>query len=111
MDYAIVQCGGRQYRVAEGEVVEVDKLDAGPGAEIELDKVLMISQGDDVKVGSPFVAGAKARLRVLVQGRGKRVLVFRYKAKKGVRRRQGHRQSYTRVLVERIEGGGEPDGS
>lgn len=102
--YAIIKTGGKQYKVAEGDAIYVEKLDAGEGDEVTFGEVLAVV-GDDgeITVGKPFVDGAKVTGKVESQGRGKKILVFKYKAKANYRRRQGHRQPYTKVTVERIE--------
>ena len=100
--YAVVETGGKQYKVSEGMIVEVEKLPFKTGEEIELDKVLMVVDGDNVKVGRPFVEGA--RVKALVQGqiKGPKIIVFKYKPKKRYRRKKGHRQRYTRLLIKQI---------
>lgn len=101
--YAIVKTGGKQYCVEEGKKISVEKLDAEVGAEVVFDQVLLVA-GDDVKVGAPVVAGAKVTAKVLEQGKGKKIRIFKYKAKSNYRRRQGHRQPFTKVEVTKIEG-------
>lgn len=101
--YAIVKTGGKQYCVEEGKKISVEKLDAEVGAEVVFDQVLLVA-GDDVKVGAPVVAGAKVVAKVLEQGKGKKIRIFKYKAKSNYRRRQGHRQPFTKVEVTKIEG-------
>jgi large subunit ribosomal protein L21 len=101
--YAIIETGGKQYRVQEGETLNIEKLSAEAGEKVEVDKVLAVVNGDEIKVGSPLVQGAKVILRVLRQGRGKKIIVFKYKAKKNYRRKQGHRQPFSQVIVEKIE--------
>lgn len=100
--YAIMQTGGKQYRVAEGDTIFVEKLDAEEGAEVTFDKVLAVIDGEDVKVGKPLVEGASVAGKVVAHGKGKKILVFKYKAKANYRRRQGHRQPFTRVLIGKI---------
>ena len=100
--YAIMQTGGKQYRVAEGDTIFVEKLYAEEGAEVTFDKVLAVVDGEDVKVGKPLVAGASVTGKVVAHGKGKKILVFKYKAKANYRRRQGHRQPFTRVLIGKI---------
>ena len=101
--YAIVKTGGKQYCVEEGKKISVEKLDAEVGAEVVFDQVLLVA-GDDVKVGAPVVGGAKVTAKVLEQGKGKKIRIFKYKAKSNYRRRQGHRQPFTKVEVTKIEG-------
>jgi large subunit ribosomal protein L21 len=100
--YAIVQTGGHQYKVAPGDTIEVEKLDAEPGADLELGEVLMVSNGDGVQIGAPFVSGAKVLARVVSQGKGEKLIVFKYKPKKRYRRKTGHRQSLTRLSITDI---------
>ena len=102
--YAIIKTGGKQYRVAEGDVIYVEKLAANEGDEVAFDQVLTIVNDDDVKVGKPFIEGAKVTAKVEAQGKAKKILVFKYKAKSNYRRRQGHRQPFTKVVIEKIEG-------
>ncbi|MDW7673893.1 MAG: 50S ribosomal protein L21 [Bacillota bacterium] len=100
--YAIIETGGKQYRVQEGEVIHVEKVDVEPGQVLEVDKVLAVGGNGDFKVGTPSLDGAKVVLKVLSQDKAKKVIVFKYKAKKNYRRKQGHRQPYTKVVVEKI---------
>ena len=102
--YAIIKTGGKQYRVAEGDEIYVEKLAANEGDEVAFDQVLTIVNDDDLKVGKPFVEGAKVTAKVEAQGKAKKILVFKYKAKSNYRRRQGHRQPFTKVVIEKIEG-------
>ena len=102
--YAIVECGGKQYRVAPGETITVEKLPQAVGETVELDKVLLIGGGDKLVVGQPMVEGAKVTAKVVEQSKGKKILVFHYKPKKNIRKRYGHRQPYTRLKIEAIEG-------
>lgn len=101
--YAIVETGGKQYKVAEGQYIHVEKLPVEPGAEVRLDRVLLVSRDGEVKVGRPTVEGAAVVARAASHGRGRKILVFKYKPKKNYRRRAGHRQAYTRLVVEKIE--------
>jgi large subunit ribosomal protein L21 len=100
--YAIVETGGKQYKVNEGSIITVEKLPAEVGEEVVLDRVLMVC-GEECQVGSPVVEGAKVKAKVLQHGKGKKILVFKYKPKKNYRKRQGHRQPFTRLLIESIE--------
>lgn len=102
--YAIMETGGKQYRVSQGDVLRVEKLEVQEGEVIELDQVLLVSDESGVKVGNPYVEGAKISLKVQGQGRAKKVIVFKYKPKKNYRRKHGHRQPYTEVVVESIQG-------
>ena len=101
--YAIIKTGGKQYCVEEGKVITIEKLDVEAGAEVAFDEVLLVS-GDSVKIGQPTVAGAKVTGKVLEQGKGAKIRIFKYKAKSTYRRRQGHRQPFTKVQIEKIEG-------
>jgi large subunit ribosomal protein L21 len=100
--YAVVETGGKQYRVREGDVLEVERLPAEPGAEITFDRVLAVGGDGTLRPGTPLVAGAVVRARVLGELRGKKVVAFRYKAKANQRRKRGHRQTLTRVLITGI---------
>lgn len=101
--YAIIKTGGKQYCVEEGKVITIEKLDVEAGAEVAFDEVLLVS-GDSVKIGQPTVAGAKVTGKVLEQGKSAKIRIFKYKAKSNYRRRQGHRQPFTKVQIEKIEG-------
>lgn len=101
--YAIIKTGGKQYCVEEGKVITIEKLDVEAGAEVAFDEVLLVS-GDSVKIGQPTVAGVKVTGKVLEQGKGAKIRIFKYKAKSNYRRRQGHRQPFTKVQIEKIEG-------
>ena len=100
--YAIVRTGGKQYQVACGDQVRVEKLDGNVGDSIDLVDVLMVSDGDDVKVGQPVLENAKVTAKIAEQGRGKKVIVFKRKRRKGYRLKKGHRQSYTALKIEEI---------
>ena len=100
--YAIIKTGGKQYVVEEGKVISIEKLDVEEGAEVTFDEVLLVS-GDDVKIGQPNVEGAKVTGKVLEQGKERKIRIFKYKAKSNYRRRQGHRQPFTKVKIEKIE--------
>lgn len=99
--YAIIETGGKQIKVTEGQEVYIEKLDAEAGETVTFDKVLMIG-GDDVKVGTPLVEGATVTAKVEKQGRQKKIIVFKMKRRKNYRRKQGHRQPYTKVIIEKI---------
>lgn len=101
--YAIIKTGGKQYRVEEGQFIKVEKLDLENGSAVVFDEVMMVSTDNDLKVGKPFVAGAKVTGKVLDQGKEKKILVFKYKPKKRYRVKTGHRQPFTKVLIEKIE--------
>jgi large subunit ribosomal protein L21 len=100
--YAVIRTGGKQYRVAEGDVVIIEKLDAKENEEVTFDEVLLVADDSGVKVGKPLVEGAKVTATVEAQKKAKKILVFKYKAKSNYRRRQGHRQPYTKVKIEKI---------
>jgi large subunit ribosomal protein L21 len=104
MMYAIIETGGKQYRVQEGNVLKVEKLEVLEGETVELDRVLAFKKDEELTIGAPFLAGVKVVAQVLEQGRGKKIIVFKYKAKKNYRRTQGHRQSFTKLRIEKIEG-------
>ena len=101
--YAIIQTGGKQYKVAEGDTVLVEKLEAAEGDVVTFDQVLTVVKDSEVVVGKPVVDGAKVTAKVEAQGNGKKILVFKYKAKSNYRKRQGHRQPFTKVVIEKIE--------
>ncbi len=101
--YAIIKTGGKQYKVSEGDVITVEKLAANEGDAVVFDEVLTVVEGADVKVGKPVVEGAKVTGKVEAQGKDKKILVFKYKAKSNYRKRQGHRQPFTKVVIEKIE--------
>jgi len=100
--YAIIRDRGTQYRVEEGQVVEVALLDADPGSQLELGEVLLVGGSDSVKVGTPLVDGAKVLAKVLETTKGDKIIVFKYKNKKRYRRRTGHRQQYTKIAISQI---------
>ena len=99
--FAVIETGGKQVKVAVGETIYVEKLDLNEGDEVVFDKVLFVD-GDSAKVGAPYIEGAKVTGKVLKQGKEAKVLVFKYKSKANYRRLQGHRQPYTKVLIENI---------
>lgn len=99
--FAIVQTGGKQYKVREGDVIRVEKLPVDVGEEVILDQVLMV-HGEDTKIGRPFVEGANIVARVQRNGKGKKIIVFKYKPKKNYRRKKGHRQPFTELVIEKI---------
>ena len=101
--YAIIQTGGKQYRVSEGDVLSIEKLTAAEGEEVVFDQVLTVVSDGDIKIGKPVVEGAKVTAKVVEHGKGKKILVFKYKAKSNYRKRQGHRQPYTKVEISKIE--------
>lgn len=104
MKYAIIQSGGKQYRVVEGGAVEVDRLPVEAGDSYTFDQVLLIAGEGGANIGAPTVAGAAVKATVVGQLRGPKVIAFRYKPKERVRKKRGHRQDYTRLQIETIEG-------
>jgi large subunit ribosomal protein L21 len=101
--YAVIETGGKQYRVLEGDTVFVEKLDASEGEELTFDKVVAVGKDDGFVVGAPYVEGAKVEATVVKNGKGKKIMVFKYKSKKNERKRQGHRQPYTKVEIKKID--------
>ncbi|MDP4178978.1 MAG: 50S ribosomal protein L21 [Bacillota bacterium] len=100
--YAVVVTGGKQYKVQEGDVIYVEKLDAEVDSTVELANVLAVGKEDGLVVGKPVVEGANVVGKVLAQGKAKKVIVFKYKRKKDYRRKQGHRQPFTKIQIEKI---------
>ncbi|MCI7223976.1 50S ribosomal protein L21 [Fusobacterium sp.] len=100
--YAVIKTGGKQYKVTEGDVLRVEKLNAEVNTTVELNEVLLVANSDNVKVGSPLVEGAKVVVEVLSQGKGPKVVNFKYKPKKASHRKKGHRQLFTEVKVVSI---------
>ncbi|PRR82398.1 50S ribosomal protein L21 [Clostridium vincentii] len=100
--YAVVKTGGKQYRVQEGDVLFVEKLEAEVDSSVELTEVLAVG-GETLNVGTPLVAGAKVIAKVVSQGKARKILVMKYKRKKDYRRKNGHRQPYTKLIIEKIE--------
>lgn len=101
--YAIIESCGKQYKVAEGDVVFFEKLDAEEGKKVTFDKVILVSNDKKIEVGAPYVKGIKVEGKVVSHGKGKKILVYKYKAKKNYRRTQGHRQPYTKVEITKIK--------
>lgn len=100
--FAIIETGGKQYKVNEGDVIFVEKLDAAEGDKITFDRVLVVSDADGIKVGAPVVEGAAVTANVLKNGKAKKIYVMTYKSKKNEKRKMGHRQPYTKVQIEKI---------
>ena len=101
--YAVLTTGGKQYKVSEGDVIYVEMLIVEVDSTVELTDVLAVSNGETLKVGTPVVECAKVVAKVVAQGKAKKVVVFKYKAKKDYRRKNGHRQPYTKLVIEKIE--------
>ena len=102
--FAIIETGGKQYKVNEGDVIFVEKLDVAEGETIKFDKVLALSKNDEFIPGTPTVAGAAVTASVVKHGKGKKIYVFKYKPKKNEKKKQGHRQPYTKLQINTIEG-------
>ena len=100
--YAVVKTGGKQYRVSAGQKLKVEQIPAEVGAEITLDQILMVGEGESVKVGAPFIAGAAVKCTVVSQGRHDKVKIFKMRRRKHYQKRQGHRQNYTEIRIEAI---------
>lgn len=100
--YAIIETGGKQYRVTEGDVLTIEKIEAAEGQTVDFDRVLTVVKEGEVVIGKPLVADAKVTAEVVSHGKGKKILVFKYKAKSNYRRRQGHRQPFTKIRIEKI---------
>ncbi|MFT6394206.1 MAG: large subunit ribosomal protein L21, partial [Methylophilaceae bacterium] len=104
--YAVIKTGGKQYKVAAGDYLKVEKLDGDVGSKVVIDKILMLADGDDVTIGSPLVDGAKVNATVLSHGKGDKVMIFKFSRRKHYRKTQGHRQSYTEIQIDDINGKG-----
>ncbi len=100
--YAVIVTGGKQYRVSQGDKVRVEKLDAAEGDSVELDKVLMVVDGDDIKIGAPVLDGGKVTAQVKAHGRGDKVEIIKFRRRKHHMKRQGHRQAYTELEITGI---------
>ncbi|MBD2844608.1 50S ribosomal protein L21 [Paenibacillus sp. IB182496] len=101
--YAIIETGGKQYKVQEGDVLFIEKLEGAEGDAVTFDRVLAVSSGDGLNSGAPFVAGASVAATIEKHGRGQKIIVYKYKPKKNYRRKQGHRQPYTKVTIGKIQ--------
>lgn len=106
--YAVIETGGKQYRVQEGDVITVEKLKVSAGDDIAFDRVLVLNDGENVQVGAPVLESAKVFGTVVENGKGEKVIIFKYKAKKDYRKKQGHRQPYTMVKIESLSADGKP---
>ena len=102
--YAVIKTGGKQYRVQQGDVIFVEKIDSQADEAVTFEEVLLVNDGDQTRIGAPTVAGAKVEGKVLVQVKGQKIVVYKYKAKKNERKKQGHRQPYTKVEITAING-------
>jgi large subunit ribosomal protein L21 len=100
--YAVIKTGGKQYRVSQGERLQVEKLPGNPGDGISFDQVLLVGEGEAIKVGTPLVKGAQVKAKIVAQERGEKLIVFKFKRRKNYRRKNGHRQPYTRVEITGI---------
>ena len=100
--YAVVQTGGKQYRVSEGDIINVEKLDVEPGSVVTLEQVLIVGGDNGIVVGKPYVAGACVAANVVENGKAKKVVIYKYKAKKDSKKKQGHRQPYTQLQIKSI---------
>ena len=102
--YAIIKTGGKQYKVSEGDILRIEKISAELNSTVELTDVLAVSNGEgELTIGNPVVEGAKVVAKVLAHGKAKKVVVFKFKPKKDYRKKQGHRQPFTKILIEKIE--------
>lgn len=101
--YAVIETGGKQYRVEKDSVLYIEKLDVEVGDTVTFDKVLLVKNGDETKVGSPLVESARVTGKVVKHGKGKKIIVFKYKPKKNYKRKKGHRQPFTQVVIQNIE--------
>lgn len=102
MKYAIVEDGGKQYKAVEGSSIDVDHFESEPGEQIDLARVLLIANGEQITIGTPLIEGAKVQATVIDQVKGPKIVVFRYKPKKRYRVKTGHRQKYTRLMIDTI---------
>ena len=100
--FAVIETGGKQYRVAEGETVHIEKLDGAVGDNVQFDQVLLVGEGENVSVGQPIVSGATVAGEIVEHGKAKRLVVFKFKRRKDYRRRNGHRQHYTAVKITSV---------
>jgi large subunit ribosomal protein L21 len=100
--YAVIKTGGKQYRVAQGDVIQVERLDGDSGALLTFDDVLLVGTDDDTKIGTPVLDGAKVEGTIVEQGRGRKLIVFKFRRRKNYKRKNGHRQYFTRVRIDAI---------
>lgn len=109
--YAVVNSGGKQYKVQKGDILRVERMDGQVGDTVDFDRVLMFNDGEEVQIGQPLVEDVKVRGEIVAQDKAKKILVFKYKRRKGYRRTQGHRQPFTAVRIDRIGPDGPSAGS
>lgn len=102
--YAVIESGGKQHRVEKGEVLKLEKLNAAAGEEVKFEKILLVGEGDSVKIGQPYVEGSQVTAEVLQQGRGDKVNIIKFRRRKHSRKQQGHRQAFTEVKITDIKG-------
>ena len=102
--YAVIESGGKQHRVTEGEILQLEKLKAGAGDEVTFDRILMVGEGESVKIGTPYVEGGQVTAEVLKQGRGSKIKIVKFNRRKHFHKTQGHRQSFTEVKITGIKG-------
>ena len=100
--FAVIETGGKQYKVSEGDIIYIERLDAAQGQSVTFDKVLMTGQGADVKVGAPYIEGASVTGDVVKNGLNRKIVVFKFQPKKNYKKKQGHRQAYTKVQISKI---------
>ncbi|MBT3866294.1 MAG: 50S ribosomal protein L21 [Gammaproteobacteria bacterium] len=103
--YAVIESGGKQHRVEPGEVLRLEKLDASEGETVNFDKVMMIGEGENIQIGTPFVDGGAVTAEVVSHGRGDKITIIKMRRRKHYRRQAGHRQSFTEVKIKEISGG------
>ena len=102
--YAVIKTGGKQYRVSEGDILKVEKLDAEQGSTVDFEEVLMVADGEDIKIGAPLVEGSKVSATIEEHGRGKKIEIIKFKRRKHHMKRMGHRQAYTKLKITGITG-------
>lgn len=101
--FGIIETGGKQYKVSVNDQIKVEKLEGEVGSKVVFDKVLLSAEGDDVKIGQPYISGAKVSGEIMEHGKGKKLIVFKYKPKKRYRKKNGHRQQYTKIKITEIK--------
>lgn len=101
--YAVIKTGGKQYRVAQGDTIDVEKIEGDPGNRVDIAEVLAVGEGESMKVGTPTVDGAKVVAEIIKQGKHKKVLIFKKKKRKGYTKKQGHRQLFTSIKIQEIK--------